>query len=393
MMSADDVAFAMIAAMQAVLAVVWLLAARQAVDQRSSALYWSGFAAASAISFGVLIAARHVGTPAQTEVLRACGNVLGVIAFIALRRGIGYFVGRPVKLRWDILMVGIVLAASALGLLPGGGRLRVGIISGTLGLLFVAMARSLHAHARDRLHFRHPWLLALPLMCATAGFWYRGLSALLSTTAVSNEAAANVGLNVRAALVYMLLALAFHAALVALVVGRLLAELSYKARHDVLTGLLNRRAMEEAIGEQMQRGRRTGEILSLLMLDIDHFKSINDRFGHPVGDLALQHVAAILQANVREIDHLARIGGEEFLVLMPATSMDTARPLAERLREQLATHPLHWHGGSVDLSVSIGIAQSGGAHEETSRLLVRVDAALYQAKAQGRNRVTVADGG
>ena len=387
MMSADDLAFAMIAAMQAVLAVVWLLAARQAVDQRSAALYWSGFAATSAIRFGVLIAARHVGTPAQTEVLRACGNVLGVIAFIALRRGIGHFVGRPTALRWDILMIGIVLAASALGLLPGGSRLRVGIISGTLGLLFVAMARSLHAHARDGLHFRRPWLLALPLLCATAGFWYRGLSALLSTTIVSNEAAATVGLNVRAALVYMVLALAFHAMLVSLVVGRLLAELSHKARHDVLTGLLNRRAMEDAIGEQMQRGRRTGETLSLLMLDIDHFKSINDRFGHPVGDLALQHVATILQANVREVDHLARIGGEEFLVLMPATSVDTAGPLAERLREQLAMHPLHWPGGSVSLSVSIGIAQSAGPHEETSRLLVHVDAALYQAKAQGRNRV------
>jgi diguanylate cyclase (GGDEF)-like protein len=280
-----------------------------------------------------------------------------------------------------------VLAASALGLLPGGGRARVAIISGTLGLLFVAMARLLHAHARERLQFRRPWLLALPLLCAAAGFWYRGLNAVLSSTAVSNETAANVGLNVRAALAYMVLALAFHATLVSLVVGRLLAELSHKARHDVLTGLLNRRAMEDAIGEQVQRGRRTGEALALLMLDIDHFKSINDRFGHPVGDLALQHVARILRSSVREIDHLARIGGEEFLVLMPATSLDTARPAAERLREQVAMHPLHWHGGSVDLSVSIGIAQSAGAHEETSRLLVRVDAALYQAKAQGRNRV------
>ena len=113
--------------------------------------------------------------------------------------------------------------------------------------------------------------------CAAAAAWYRALTAVLSTTQLSNEAAASVGLDVRAALVYMVVALAFHATLVSLVVGRLLAELRHKARHDSLTGLLNRRAIEEAIGAQMQRGRRTGETHSLLMLDLDHFKSINDR--------------------------------------------------------------------------------------------------------------------
>jgi len=176
-----------------------------------------------------------------------------------------------------------------------------------------------------------------------------------------------------------------------LVVGRLMAELRHEARHDALTGLLNRRTVEEAISAQMQLGRRTGETLSLLMLDIDHFKLINDRFGHPVGDLALQHVARTLRLNVREVDHLARVGGEEFLVLMPGASLDTARPVAERLREQLAANPLRLEGMSVALSVSIGIAQWADPSEEISRLLVRVDTVLYQAKAQGRNRVIVSD--
>jgi len=391
MMSANDVAFAMIVAMQTVLAVVWLFGARVVGDQRPAALYWTAYAASSALSFVLLIVARHGSAPQEIEVLRACGNIVGVISFIALRRGVGHFVGRPPKARWDTLLLGIVLGASAIGLLPDGSRMRVGIISGALGFVFVEMARSLHAHARDRLHFRRPWLLALPLLCATVGFWYRGLNGLLSSAAVSNEAAANVGLDLRAALVYMVLALAFHAALVSLVVGRLMAELWHKARHDALTGLLNRRAVEEAISAQMLRGRRTGETLSLLMLDIDHFKLINDRFGHPVGDLALQHVARTLRLNVREVDHLARVGGEEFLVLMPGASLDTARPVAERLREQLAANPLRLEGMSVALSVSIGIAQWADPSEEISRLLVRVDTVLYQAKAQGRNRVIVSD--
>lgn len=390
-MSASDVAFAMTAAMQAVLAVVWLLGARVAGAQRTAALYWAAFALASAISFVLLILARQGSTPLQIEGMRACGNVIGVVAFIALQRGVARFVDQPTSARWDLLAIAIVVGASAIGLMPDGGRLRVGIFSATVGWIFLAMARSLHAHARDRLHLRRPWLLAAPCLCAAAAAWYRALTAVLSSVQLSNEAAASIGLDVRAALVYMVVALAVHATLVSLVVGRLLAELRHKARHDPLTGLLNRRAMEEAIGTQMQRGRRTGETHSLLMLDVDHFKSINDRLGHSVGDLVLQNVATILQAHVRKIDHVARVGGEEFLVLMPGASLDTARPAAERLREQLAAGLPQLQEANVSLSASIGIAEWADHTEDMSRLLVRADAALYRAKAQGRNCVVASD--
>lgn len=390
-MSVSDVAFAMTAAMQAVLAVVWLLGARVAGVQRTAALYWAAFALASAISFVLLIFARQGSTPSQIEGLRACGNVIGVVAFIALQRGVARFVDRPTSVRWDLLAIAIVVGASAIGLMPDGGRLRVGIFSATVGWIFLAMARSLHAHARDRLHLRRPWLLAAPCLCAAAAAWYRALTAILSSAQLSNEAAAGIGLDIRAALVYMVVALAVHATLVSLVVGRLLAELRHKARHDPLTGLLNRRAIEEAIGTQMQRGRRTGETHSLLMLDVDHFKSINDRLGHSVGDLVLQNVATILQANVRKIDHVARVGGEEFLVLVPGASLDTARPAAERLREQLAADLPQFQEASVSLSVSIGIAQWADHTEDMSQLLVRVDTALYRAKAEGRNCVVASE--
>jgi hypothetical protein len=267
MMSASDVAFAMTAAMQAVLAVVWLLGARVAGVPRSAALYWAGFALASAISFVWLILARQGNTPLQIEVMRACGNVIGVVAFIALHRGVARFVDQPTEARWDLLAIAIVGGASVIGLMPDGGRLRVGILSATVGWIFLAMARSLYAHARDRLHSRRPWLLAAPCLAAAAAAWYRALTAVVSSTQLSNEAAASIGLDVRAALVYMVVALTLHATLVGLVVGRLLSELRHKARHDSLTGLLNRRAMEEAIDTQMQRGHRTGETHSLLMLD------------------------------------------------------------------------------------------------------------------------------
>jgi diguanylate cyclase (GGDEF)-like protein len=391
MTSASDVAFAMTAAMQAVLAVVWLLGARVAGVPRSAALHWAGFASASALGFVLLILARRSSTPLYTDALHACGNVIGVLAFIALHRGVGRFVGRPTPARWDLLAIGIVVGASVIGLMPDGGRLRVAIFSATVGCVFLAMAHALQAHARHRLRWRRPWLLAAPCLVAAAAAWHRALTAVLSSTQLANEAAASIGLDVRAALVYMVVALAFHATLVALVVGRLMAELQHKARHDSLTGLLNRRAMEEAIESQLQRGRRSGETLCLLMLDLDHFKSINDRFGHSTGDLVLQHAAKVLKANVRTIDRVARVGGEEFLVLMPGASLGAARPVAERLREQLAADAPRVRGTALNLSVSIGLAEWSDPALDMSRLLVRVDTALYQAKAQGRNRVVAAE--
>jgi two-component system, cell cycle response regulator len=126
------------------------------------------------------------------------------------------------------------------------------------------------------------------------------------------------------------------------------------------------------------------------MLDLDHFKVINDRFGHAVGDRALKHAAWALKKGMREVDSLARFGGEEFLALMPDATLESSRGVAERLRAYLDANPLPLEETSVPLSVSIGIAQWSDFAEDASRLLVRADVALYQAKLQGRNRVVVA---
>ena len=184
-----------------------------------------------------------------------------------------------------------------------------------------------------------------------------------------------------------MISLAFHATLMALVVGRLVSELRRMSRHDGLTGLLNRRAMEEALDAQARRSRRNREPFVVMMLDLDHFKAVNDRHGHAVGDRALKQVSAVLRAGVREVDRIARFGGEEFLVLLPGATLAAALPLAERLREQTAVQPLLHAGARVEFSVSIGIAEWLGAQEDLSRLLQRADAVLYQAKHQGRNRV------
>jgi diguanylate cyclase (GGDEF)-like protein len=189
---------------------------------------------------------------------------------------------------------------------------------------------------------------------------------------------------------YVAIALAFHATLMALVVSRLLLDLRNLSRHDGLTGLLNRRAIEEAMQAQMRSSQRRGEIFCVLMFDLDHFKAINDRFGHAEGDRALKHAAQLLKSGMRDIDSLARIGGEEFLALVPGVGLADAQPLAERLRTHLADSCVVLGGTAVSLSVSIGVAQWSSATEDPSRLLLRADHALYQAKRLGRNRVVAA---
>jgi diguanylate cyclase (GGDEF)-like protein len=195
--------------------------------------------------------------------------------------------------------------------------------------------------------------------------------------------------NVVSAIFYMVVALTFHATLLGLVVGRILIDLRYRSRHDALTGLLNRRAMEEALLAQMQRSRRTGEPFTVLMIDLDHFKSVNDRHGHAAGDRALRHTAAALKAELREVDAIGRFGGEEFLVVMPGATVETALPVAERLRTALVIDGSAVEGATLLLSASIGIAQWREPAEEPSRLLMRADAALYDAKLRGRDRVVV----
>jgi len=159
-----------------------------------------------------------------------------------------------------------------------------------------------------------------------------------------------------------------------------------QAREDALTGLPNRRAFDEALADAMLRAREHGEALSLVLIDVDHFKRINDRYSHAVGDAALRAVADALRAAVRPGDGISRWGGEEFAVLLPDTDADTALHQADRLREAIAAIDGESLAPGVRLSASLGVAQdSGSGHHD--RLVSRADAAMYRAKQAGRNRV------
>ncbi len=164
------------------------------------------------------------------------------------------------------------------------------------------------------------------------------------------------------------------------------AALTEVAISDPLTGLHNRRSFQVRLAEEVERTRRSQVPFTLLLLDLDHFKQVNDRFGHQAGDRALQAVAAVLHKQLRAVDLPARIGGEEFAVLLPDTAGAGALEAAERLRAAIAAHQVPHQHATITVSASIGVAWCP-AHADTGDGLLRVaDQALYQAKRAGRNR-------
>ncbi len=158
------------------------------------------------------------------------------------------------------------------------------------------------------------------------------------------------------------------------------------SRTDALTGLWNRRALDEQVPLLLSASQRYGTPLSVVMVDIDHFKQLNDRYGHPVGDAALRHVSQLLQAGLRDADFIARYGGEEFVILLPQTDLEGALIAAERIRLTIVETPLLTTDREIVAQVSMGLAQAR-RDDQFSDVLARADAALLQAKQAGRNQI------
>ncbi len=174
--------------------------------------------------------------------------------------------------------------------------------------------------------------------------------------------------------------------------GRELEQANEQLRHmsqtDALTGLDNRRHIEERMDEMYELSVRLHEPLACVMCDLDHFKRVNDTYGHQAGDAVLRQLAAILRAQAREIDRIGRYGGEEFIFLLPGTVLDAAVTFAERVRKAVEQHEFAFEGGSIRGTLSLGIAAWPHPRVSgTDGLIKAADDALYVAKALGRNRV------
>lgn len=240
--------------------------------------------------------------------------------------------------------------------------------------------------------------IALPLLglLARAPRVVIGLAALGTLLTVAGAAFSGAGASLYVVLLNrglaaVLIWVVASVALRHLAIGdRLRHSLETQASCDPLTGLYNRRHMFSLVSDQLSRFKRYGERFALILIDADHFKRINDTYGHVAGDAALRHIAEVCTAAVRDIDTVGRFGGEEFIILLPHTGIGAARNVAERIRRGIDASGFDWEGRRIEITLSLGVAEVGSGAETFDELLKAADRALYAAKRGGRNRVATA---
>jgi diguanylate cyclase (GGDEF)-like protein len=375
----SEMAFLMLAMVQAVAAVMWTIGAWWIRETRAASAHWAGYATCSAATFV------YLGT--HLESLPMAGVLVAMLGLVLLQHGVWHFTGQPRRYALHAAMLGLAALASWIGADPAWRPQQAIVHYSLTSTLYLWTAWNLYRYAGGTLGLRFPSLMTVPLLLAGVNAAGRALRITLKPESLATEIASNSALNVGTAMAVVAVIALLHATLMALVVARLIQQLRWRARHDGLTGLLNRRAMQEAIDLQLSRSRRTGDTFAVVMLDIDHFKSINDRHGHAAGDQALKHTATLLQASVHDDARVGRFGGEEFMVLLPGAGLAQAAQTAESLRLRLAAQQVPREGEPLSLSASFGVAEWRGPKEDPSRLLMRADQALYAAKRAGRNQV------
>jgi len=294
---------------------------------------------------------------------------------------------RPHDLAW---LGALGALAIALGLASGSGL--ASQLAGTLSAMVLGMlaVREVIRGTAGQLSVPVVACMSLPFVALAIAGGVHAAELLLMPGWDDHVLAGHLPSAGRAVLWFVITA-GITISLIALMIWRLVTRIQHLTYRDPLTGALNRRAFEQALIDAQAQLQR-GHAFALVMIDIDHFKRINDEHGHPAGDAALQHCVRIWQAGLREIDRFGRLGGEEFCALLPldgAADLASAALVAERLRTQLAAQPLAWKGGELPLTASFGVALPvlGDARGEVG--LARADAELYRAKAEGRNRVCV----
>jgi diguanylate cyclase (GGDEF)-like protein len=314
------------------------------------------------------------------------GSVL-IAAGIGLQyTGIRTFKGQ--SRRWDLAVM-LVLVALLQNLLWSVLQPDVGARSIANSLLFGAgcavCARALLIRIEAPLRTAY-WFTGAAFTLLAASLWLRAIVIGLAPPDTYNLYT-NTPLNAASFFISSVVQLCVTFGFVLMVNYRLMTDIQKIASRDMLTGAFTRRRLEEEALRLLARCMRTGDVLAIMMIDVDHFKSVNDRYGHPVGDTVLRHLAAIAQHAIRTDDYFARYGGEEFCILLLSTTEQEALVLAERLREAYAALTLEVGFETLKSTISIGVADSIHAGLDWIALISAADQALYRAKQAGRNRV------
>ncbi len=383
-MSASTTVIAMILLQQSCFGLLWTALAVQGLARASTA---SWAVATTLTSFGMAM----IGLRGQIPDLLSFqgANVAVIVGFVWLYRGVARFANRPLAGVEQIAS----LVAAALILIPS-------LVDGMQPWQFAACSA-----LQSLITLRAAWVIQrsmspefgakLATACA-APFWLIGLVLIVRmvTAAMSEGRAAYAyqadGSGLFLLLAYLVVGMLVNFGLMGMLLLRVLSRLRHLSERDALTGLFNRRSIEQRLAQETAQLVRHGTALSLLSIDIDHFKRVNDLHGHPAGDRVLKDLAQALAQVGRGSDLFARAGGEEFWMLMPRTTLSGAMQVAERALQ--AARNLRFDGILFDLrtTVSIGVVVADDPSESTESLMARLDLALYRAKDQGRDRIELA---
>lgn len=346
--------------------------------------FWAG--GALLVALGVmgsflLSASLPTATLVVTNVVIVCG--LAVTWW-----GIDAFFGRRPAYRFGLVILAVTAIGAAYFVATENSRGRVifllGIFALMSGLRIYSMLREVEPGTRFSQFFTSTALGAQAI-------YYLVLATAVFSLPPVEKPLAQVPFFGWLFLIPMLLSIMVVFGVVLLVNQTIAARLQESARRDVLTEALTRRAMEEVAADELARSRRHNLPLSLLLLDIDHFKMVNDQHGHAAGDAALRQFAAAVRRCLRREDVFGRLGGEEFCALLPSTGVAGAAQLAERIRQSVANLAVEAGGHRLSLKVSIGVASLGEHGGSWDELVNQADRAMYAAKRAGRNRVIVGD--
>jgi diguanylate cyclase (GGDEF)-like protein len=293
---------------------------------------------------------------------------LGILRFLGRRghlRILGTVAGAAIATVLYVIMVSHKIVPAIVG------------ISSTMGLAQALIAKELFRYARKRAYIR---LFAISMVLFSSLNLLRCVLTILR--GAPNDYMRNNGVQTLGLVIGVVFVCVEGILCLALVIGEVNREFAEQAQLDYVTGTLNRRGIEEAMIMELARSRRSERPISILLIDVDRFKAINDLYGHAMGDEALRTVARSIVPALRVYDKLGRYGGDEFLLLLPETMEDNAMIIAGRIRDALSLQARE--AGIGHLTASIGVT-SCAPHEELIEILGRADAALYEAKRAGRD--------
>lgn len=356
------------------------------LSKRVSA-HW--MAAALTVAAGLsLILQRGVWPPFLTLVVANLGIMFGVVL---VRRGMQIFLRIRVTDREHAFLLGLDAVLLLTFVVLSDFHSKIAVIGASVPIAWSLLRASYESHRALRREgaVATARVVATPLALLGLLFAVRAVAGMFAPEIAARPLHEPNAFNGVVVLAFMLVGLMVNLVLALMVVGRLVTRLQQLSERDALTGLLNRRALVPLLQREVGRLRRYGETYALLMIDIDHFKNVNDSHGHAAGDAALVKLADVLREAAREVDHIVRLGGEEFCILLPHSELDGAMHLACRVHA--AVRDADWHEFDRSVTISVGVAVAQSPEETPQAVLARADQALYRAKNAGRDQVVLAE--